>query len=172
MSWKLRLIEPPHLGIGLLKKISSACSRNWRIQSGSFFMSEIWLTISASRPLRARNTGLASVRKSYLLISPTGSARVGFKISVAMTGLNFLCDRGFFFFHHLPVHLLGLRIGPADPIITLTVQFVGQFNAARLNDPAAQDHVGEIGRVMLQQLVVVRDDQKAHLVAANFGDRL
>src|SRR3954463_4675492 len=76
-------MSPPHLGIFFAKKISRALSRNWRIQSGSFFISEIWLTISASSPLRARKTGFESVWKSYLLISPMGSAGiVGLRISV------------------------------------------------------------------------------------------
>src|SRR5699024_10316091 len=59
--------------------------RNLRIQSGSFFMSEIWLTISASIPLRALKKGVDSVWKSYLLKSPIGSASAAVRMSVAMT---------------------------------------------------------------------------------------
>src|SRR5947208_9204783 len=78
-------MSPPHLGIFLAKNMSSAFSRKSRIHAGSFFISEIWLTISASSPLRARNTGFESVWKSYLLISPIGSAEIaGVRISVAM----------------------------------------------------------------------------------------
>src|SRR6478609_2556352 len=105
-------MSPPHLGIFFVKKISSALSRNCRIQSGSFFMSEIWPTISASIPLRARKTGFESVWKSYLLISPIGSAeRVGLRISVAMVCLYFVlgdrCCGRFFFFEHLAIRFFG-----------------------------------------------------------------
>src|SRR3954451_7899008 len=94
MSWKSRLMSPPHLGIFFVKNISRAFSRNWCIQSGSPFISEIWLTISASIPLRARKTGFESVWKSYLLISPIGSAgMVGLRISVAIIGHSFLCAK-------------------------------------------------------------------------------
>src|SRR5687767_15077468 len=62
--------------MGFDSKISRLSSRNWRIHSGSFFIAEISLTISRSIPLRALNTGSDCVRKSYLLISPIGSAVV------------------------------------------------------------------------------------------------
>src|SRR5438046_3000253 len=134
MSWKSRLMSPPHLGIFFAKKISSAFSRNWRIQSGSSFISEIWVTISASSPLRARKTGLDSVRKSYLLISPIGSAEsVGLSVSVAIIGVFLLClcdrSRGRFFFQHLSVRFVRVGIRAADAVVALGVQFVGQLDA-------------------------------------------
>ena len=56
MSWKSMPMSPPQCGIGLELKISRLFSRKSRIQSGSFFMSEIWSTIVASSPLRALKT--------------------------------------------------------------------------------------------------------------------
>src|SRR5687767_7780360 len=123
MSWKSRAMSPPHLGIGLLKKISRASSRNWRIQSGSFFISEIWLTISALRPFCARKTGLESVWKSYLLISPTGSAEsVGDSISVAMIFYALSRTNGLLFLlGHLAVRFVGFGVGAADAVVALGV---------------------------------------------------
>ncbi len=39
------------MGVGFDRKTSSAFRRISRIQSGSFFISEIWQTISRVRPL-------------------------------------------------------------------------------------------------------------------------
>ena len=52
--------------------------------AGSFFISEIWRTISASSPLRALKTYFSSVRKSYLLISPRPTSWCRCFRSVAM----------------------------------------------------------------------------------------
>ena len=51
----------PHSGIGFSLKIRNESKRNSRIQSGSSFMSEIWLTISSSIPLRALKTAVVFV---------------------------------------------------------------------------------------------------------------
>src|SRR5688572_30825967 len=94
MSWKLRSTAPPHLGIGLDSKIFSASRRKSRIHCGSSFMSEIWRTISTSSPLRALKNAFDSVRKSYLLISPIGSAWVSRVVmSVAMVYRNVECRK-------------------------------------------------------------------------------
>ena len=57
--------------IGFDSKISSDLRRKSRIQRGSFFISEICETIWALSPRLALKTAGESVRKSYLLISPS-----------------------------------------------------------------------------------------------------
>ena len=74
---------PPQRGMGFDSNTSRLLSRKSRIHSGSRFISEISATIRASSPLRALKTYFSSLRKSYLLISPTGSS-VGLWRSVAM----------------------------------------------------------------------------------------
>ena len=51
MSWKLMPMSPPQWGIGLELKISRLLRRKSRIQAGSFFISEISLTICRVEPL-------------------------------------------------------------------------------------------------------------------------
>ena len=60
-------MSPPHLGIGFDSKILSDSSRKSRIQAGSFFISEIWATISAFRPFSALKTALVWVTKVVLV---------------------------------------------------------------------------------------------------------
>ena len=60
-----------------VENLQALRKRKSRIQAGSPFISEIWLTISASIPLRALKTYFDSVRKSYLLISPIAVGRLG-----------------------------------------------------------------------------------------------
>src|SRR5947208_7934452 len=118
-------MSPPHLGIFLAKNMSSAFSRKSRIHAGSFFISEIWLTISASSPLRARKTGFESVWKSYLLISPIGSAEsVGLRISVAIFGCLYFAlgaGRCQFFFEHLAIGFFRVGIHLPNAVVTAGV---------------------------------------------------
>ena len=58
---------PPQRGIGLELKISSDCRRNCRIQSGSLFMSEIWLTISGIQSLVGFENGFRFGAKIVLV---------------------------------------------------------------------------------------------------------
>ena len=89
MSWKLMAMLPPQWGIGLELKISRLFSRKSRIQAGSFFISEICRTMSASKPRRALKTYFDSVRKSYLLISPIiGSACVVVSVAINSSCLS------------------------------------------------------------------------------------
>ena len=64
------------------------------------------------------------------------------------------------------------RVRLADAFVTLLVQFGGKFGAAGFDDAAAEHHVGFQRDVVFQQLFVVRDDQNAHVRAADFGDAL
>src|SRR2546421_8248514 len=55
----------PQLGMGRRSNISSARSRNLRIQAGSFFIAEISSTTSRLRPRFALKTGVLSSWKPY-----------------------------------------------------------------------------------------------------------
>src|SRR5262245_3137374 len=66
MSWKSIWFRfPPHWGSGFFSKISSERRRNWRIQSGSFFIHEISSTISLFKPFLALNTNFSASWKPY-----------------------------------------------------------------------------------------------------------
>ena len=52
------------------------------------------------------------------------------------------------------------------------MKFNGKFLAAGFDDLSAEDHVSEVWWIVFKQLVVVRDDQQAHLVVADLVDRL
>src|SRR5436190_23527259 len=112
MSSKLTAMFPPHFGIGFDWKISSALRRKSSIHSGSSFIAEIWRTISASTPLRALKTGLETVWKSYLLISPTGSA-----VSISVLIFDSLGYFGLLFFEQGPVPRFFIGIGRADAVV-------------------------------------------------------
>src|SRR3989304_4128052 len=107
------------------------------------------------------------VTKLYLLISPRASdAGAGAK-SVAMmfildwlghaagrgVGSHFLFDGRVF------------RMGGPNAVVSFRVQSGGEPAAARLDDPPAEHHVRKVGRVVIEQLVVVRDNENAHLLA-------
>ena len=52
------------------------------------------------------------------------------------------------------------------------MKFDGKFLAAGFDDLSAEDHVCVVRRIVLEQFVVVRDDQQAHLVVTDLIDRL
>ena len=56
----------PQLGMGRLRKWSSALSRNFSIHSGSFLCWEIDATTSGDRPFWVRNTETSMSEKPYL----------------------------------------------------------------------------------------------------------
>ena len=52
------------------------------------------------------------------------------------------------------------------------MQLLSKLFATRFDDLAAKDHVREVRRVVLKQLVVVSNNQQAHFVVPDFVDRL
>jgi len=68
MFWKSISLRSAagQLGIGFLKKMSSARRRNCNIQSGSCLKAEICSTISRSRPRRDLNAYWSASWKPYL----------------------------------------------------------------------------------------------------------
>ena len=88
--------------------------------------------------------------------------------SFSQSSLRLLSRQGF----GLVIDFGRFRIFRPDPLITFVVQFSGQFLATRFDDSSAQNDVREIGWIVFQQFVVVRNDQDPHFRPADFGNAL
>src|SRR5579883_192820 len=144
---------PPQLGMGRRSNISSARSRNLRIQSGSFFMYEISSTTWRLRPFFDLKTGCTSSWKPYWY-SVFSS---GLAVTLMAPPL---------------IVLLSCRGGPAvtvladDLLVARLVELKGQLWAAVLDDAATDQDVHEIGLNVVQKALIVRDHQRAQLAVA------
>ena len=65
-----------------------------------------------------------------------------------------------------------LGVGLADAFVAFLVEFACDFGAAGFDDAAAEHDVRFERDVVFEQLFVVRDNEDAHIGAADFGDAL